>query len=271
MILSDPHAKSPVFVPLHPDTYVFELVVTDNTGVVSRPHTATFVVGNDPPEVQVVSPGTGMVGGQVAVQFTLADATADLANVQIEFSRDGGHTFQLATLIDEAPPVLIGRQTGTADAVSGPIMAEGKTHTFLWNTTEDLGTMSPVDVFIRVVLVDSESEAAGGPFTFHPLFDSVAQTCGLPSAEWDLSLAAWETLRTSLAQCQKDLATMVDGEIENLSLAISFERSAAKTDARAARDRPVVSGGGIADAPGRHQWRWAREVDDAGGDSPGLR
>ncbi len=166
--LSDPHAEAPVFAPQQQGIYKFELVVTDNTGLESRSQTATFSVGNDPPEIRILAPGTGMVGGQVAVQFTLADSTADLANVQFEFSVDGGGTFLSATLIDEAPPVLIGRQSGT----TGSVAVEGMTHTFVWNTTQDLGTTSPVDVFIRLTPAGSESGAASGPFTPNPPKDT---------------------------------------------------------------------------------------------------
>ncbi len=69
VVLSDSHANAPVFAAQQPGTYRFELVVTDTTGLESRPQTATFVVGNDPPGIQVVSPGTGMVGGQVVVKL----------------------------------------------------------------------------------------------------------------------------------------------------------------------------------------------------------
>ena len=230
MLLSDPHAKTPAFVAQQPGTYEFELVVSDNTGLVSRLQTATFVVGNDPPDVQVVSLGTGMVGGEVAVQFTLADSTADLANVQLEFSVDGGETFLPATLIDRAPSALGARQSDTTPSTNSPVAGEGERHTFVWNTTQDLGTMSPVDVFIRVTLVDSESGAASGPFTYHPLLDTVAEACGLPSGEWELSPAAWETLRVALARCQDNLLTVVNGEIDLLKPVFS-ERSIVKTGA----------------------------------------
>jgi hypothetical protein len=70
---------APSVVPQHAGTYEFELVLTDNNVLVSTPQTATFVVGNDPPEVRITSPGTHMVGGQVALQYMLTDSTADLA------------------------------------------------------------------------------------------------------------------------------------------------------------------------------------------------
>ena len=224
LTLSDPHIEAPVFAPQQPGTYKFELVVTDNAGLESRSQTATFSVGNDPPEIQVVSPGTGMVGGQVAVQFTLADSTADLADVQLEFSVDGGETFQPATSIDRAPPVLIERQSGTTVTATSTTAVEGVVHTFGWNTIQDLGRMSPVVVFIRMAPSGSESAAASGPFTYHPQLDTVAEVCALPSGEWELSRTAWETLRASLAQCQNNLLSAFDEEADILRL-VSSERS----------------------------------------------
>lgn len=212
VVLSDPNAEAPGFVAQQPGTYKFELVVTDNAITESRSQTATFVVGNDSPEIRVVSPGTGMVGGQISVQFTLLDSSADLASLQLEFSVDGGGTFQPATLVDRAPASLIGRQSDTTSSVAG----EGVPHTFVWNATQDLGIKSAVDVFIRVTPVDSEVGGASGPFTYHPLLDGVAEACGLSSGEWELTGTAWEALSGSLSQCQNDLLITFDGEMDIL-------------------------------------------------------
>ena len=218
--LSDGRIPSPSVVPQQAGTYEFELVVTDNTGLVSVPQTATFVVGNDPPEVQVTSPGTGMVGGNVAVRYTLADRTADLANIQVEYSVDGGHTFSPATLSAGDPDrsVVIGGMPNTADTAAS---AEGTQHTFVWNTLHDLGGTAQ-DVMVRVTPIDSEEAAAAGPFTYHPLLDEVTAACEVPDENWDRILGGWATLRITLTACQDRLVASLDQATDALHQASSI-------------------------------------------------
>ena len=216
VILSDPYDRAPVFVAQQPGTYTFEMVVTDTTGIKTTSQAAPFVVGNDPPELRVISPGTGMVGGQVGIQFTLADSTSDLVDVRVEFSVDGGETFNTATSV---APLALGETQSEAigaDAIS--TAGEGKAHTFLWNSIEDLGTKSQVDVFIRLTPLDSEISVASGPFTYHSLLDGVVEACALPLGEWELSRRAWEALGTSIARCQNDLLADFESEMDILRL-----------------------------------------------------
>ncbi|MDA1215729.1 MAG: hypothetical protein O2812_02510, partial [Chloroflexi bacterium] len=155
LIAGDPHTPLLSVVPQQAGAYVFELVVTDNSGLISVPQTATFVVGNDPPEVRVTSPSTGIVGWNVAVQFKLADSTADLANIKVEYSVDGGHTFSPATPSaasstgDPDRPVVIGSVPNTGGVSTNPEgSAAGAEHSFLWDTAHDLGA-TVQDVVVR--------------------------------------------------------------------------------------------------------------------------
>ncbi len=68
----------------------------------------------------------------------------------------------------------------------------------------------------------------GFGFTYHPLLDTVAEACAIPSGEWELSPTAWDTLKASLAECQNNLLTAFDEEVDILRL-VSSERSRGET------------------------------------------
>lgn len=213
-------SASPSVVPQHASTYEFELVVTDNNGLVSTPQTATFVVGNDPPEVRITSPGTGMVGGQVAVRYTLTDSTADLANIQVEYSVDGGHTFIPATPSTGDPdrPVISGRVPASTGAATS---LDGTEHIFVWNAAQDLGG-TVQDIMVRVTQADPEVASAAGPFTYHPLLDEVTAVCGEPDENGDGILDGWAAARTTLVACQNRLLASLARDADALRQASSI-------------------------------------------------
>ena len=78
-ISSDSSIKSS-FTPTTAGTYVFELVVIDNTGLSSTVQKSVFIVGNDAPEVTKTTPITGDPDFDL---LSIGDPDFDLLNIDI--------------------------------------------------------------------------------------------------------------------------------------------------------------------------------------------
>jgi len=96
-----------------------------------------------PPAVSVTTP-SGAVNDTVGITYRLIDFEAgDRADVSVEFSQDGGSTFQTAA------QAFVEGAEGTTNLTTSDT---GVDHTFFWNTAEDLGALNVTGVQVRVTV-----------------------------------------------------------------------------------------------------------------------
>ena len=105
------------------------------------------------------------VFGNVMISYSLIDANQDVCSIQVQFSPDGGITWQNATEVPGGD--------GTQNLASS-IAPNGFAHEFMWASNIDIGNVYNSDVEIRITPIDvvAGSRAAASTATF-----SVNNTC----------------------------------------------------------------------------------------------
>lgn len=107
---------------------------TQGASIVAGPYLLDNSV-NGPPTLQIASNLDGKeFVGRVPVQITLADAEADPATVEVEFSLDDGGSWDTATLINQFQPGMAG---------PFPTSANPSPHFVTWHAVADLAQISP--------------------------------------------------------------------------------------------------------------------------------
>ena len=98
------------------------------------------------PETEIVFPTGGTFSGSVKVKYILRDAQANLADIAVAYSIDGGNVFLPATE-DPTPP---------HEGISGLAVAPppGISHFYHWETTADLGYVLLPSVQVRIIAAD---------------------------------------------------------------------------------------------------------------------
>lgn len=100
-------------------------------------------VTDTPPAVSVTTP-SGAVNDTVGITYRLIDFEEDdRADVTVEFSQDGGATFQTAS------QAFVEGAEGTTNLTTSDT---GVDHTFFWNTEQDLGSVNVTGVRVRVTV-----------------------------------------------------------------------------------------------------------------------
>ncbi len=97
-----------------------------------------------------------MESGQVDIDLLLVDPVSDLARVNVEYSSDGGQTFQPAA---EAT----GSDLRLHPLVSSP---GGVGHRFVWDAAHDLGSTEARGVIVRAVLTNRSGTTTGTSSAF---------------------------------------------------------------------------------------------------------
>jgi hypothetical protein len=100
------------------------------------------------------------VTGNVMISYDLISANQDMCSIQVQFSPDGGITWQNATAAPGGD--------GTQNLPSG-IAPPGYAHEYMWASSVDIGNVYNADVEIRITPVDSvtgESGAASSTASF---------------------------------------------------------------------------------------------------------
>jgi hypothetical protein len=100
-----------------------------------------------PPAV-FITPIPATASGDVDVEYTVSDAEADPANVEVAWSLDG-------TAFSAATPVSGTSTAGLATSAAGVV------HHFLWDSRTDLGTAPQGTVYARIA--PSDAHGAGTP------------------------------------------------------------------------------------------------------------
>ncbi|MHC4661564.1 MAG: Kelch repeat-containing protein [Planctomycetota bacterium] len=113
-------------------------------------YTNVFIVNNDPnqttptpPLVSIVTPLTQQ-SDDVHISYTLYDAQSDAADIWVQYSLNGGQSFFNATEF-----------TGMGDGVTGLTTSPtGVSHTVVWDSKADMGTISSNQVVIKITPSD---------------------------------------------------------------------------------------------------------------------
>ena len=114
-------------------------------------------VANQAPSVVVTTP-TSPQSGNVSIGYSLTDAESNTCSIAVQYSGNGGMTWQTATAGSGGD--------GTTALTSSPT---GQSHTFIWASGSDNAILSPPNsnVEVRIIPTDSATGTAGtsGPFT----------------------------------------------------------------------------------------------------------
>jgi len=139
------------------DNVRIRITPTDTDGEGTAGSTTSFTVDNDTlPSVEITTP-EDPVSGDVTIEYALSDAESDNCSIVVEYSEDGGTTWETATAGTGGD--------GTTGLTSSP---DGTDHTYVWDSLTDLGTVYDTDVQFRITPTDTDGEgdtATSGNFT----------------------------------------------------------------------------------------------------------
>lgn len=105
---------------------------------------------NSPPRATIQTPASGQTGPEVTLNYTLFDNESNRCNVTIEFSTDGGNSFQPASDSGVAP------SEGAQNLTAAP---GGVTHVFVWNAVADLPAAGAGNVIVQLTPADADMGA----------------------------------------------------------------------------------------------------------------
>jgi hypothetical protein len=112
---------------------------------------APIHVDNDKTPSVIVNTPAGEVGGDITVEYTLADPENDVLSIKPEYSEDGGATWEPATV----------------DGVLTDIYSSGYLGSVVWRSDRDLGGTDQTDIAFRVTPADNDVGTAGRTENFH--------------------------------------------------------------------------------------------------------
>ena len=119
------------------------------------------VAGFLPPAGASVTTPAAAQRGNVPIQYKLTDAQSNLCAIQVEYSANGGASW--------SPATMAAGGDGASNLTSS---AGGTAHTYMWNSTADIGANLDNTVQIRITPTDvdgQEPAAATGSFTVNDL------------------------------------------------------------------------------------------------------
>lgn len=105
---------------------------------------------NTAPTASAVQPAVPQ-SGPIPIRYALMDPESDTAGIDVEYSTDGGATWQSATEFEH------GATEGKDGLATGPA---GVSHAFIWDSAHDIGEADFSQVRVRIVPGDSETGAA---------------------------------------------------------------------------------------------------------------
>ena len=113
-------------------TYTYQVMTRDqssnqNPGSYSIPASATTQMNQRPFVPSVTTPTSPQIGN-VTVSYILTDAESDTCSIQVQYSLNGGATWNPATAV-------LGQGDGTTSLASSPT---GVSHTFVWASGSDI-------------------------------------------------------------------------------------------------------------------------------------
>ncbi|MCX7702595.1 MAG: hypothetical protein N2234_00610 [Planctomycetota bacterium] len=178
----------------------------DHDGAGTSVEISISLDNNDPPSVVVDTP-VSPANGPITITYTLADTEGDICSITVEYSTDGGVTYEEAT-------------GGTGgDGTSGLSSSHtGESHTFVWDSFTDLGYAYYTNVKVRITPADTKSggwgeseafevnnneapiaqvntpttEQSGNVFLTYLLYDSNSDFLDIEIEWWDPFVSQWK-------------------------------------------------------------------------------
>ncbi|MGQ9706480.1 MAG: FG-GAP-like repeat-containing protein [bacterium] len=128
------------------DLSTVSLRLTPKDKDVGEPYvsSAIHVDNNLPPKVTMTVPG-GRLSGDVNIPYSISDNEGDTVSLRMEYSRDGGVTYILATIKGQVSGITQARYSGT----------------IVWDSMADLAGVNSGDIKLKLIAIDSDE---GEPF-----------------------------------------------------------------------------------------------------------
>ncbi len=143
----DPPTTTENFYRVYVDDYIISATTGGVMGFTIK--WASLSLGsppvNEPPTVVVTAP-SGMQTGNITISYTLIDETSDTCNVLVEYSIDGGTTW------NNAEPGTGG--DGTTNLASSPT---GISHSYVWDSVADNVATTSVEYDVRIRITPSDT------------------------------------------------------------------------------------------------------------------
>ena len=103
------------------------------------------------PSATVTTPSSGTHSGDVTINYTLTDANSDPCDILVQFSTDGGVTWQNATAAD----------VNETENLSSSPSSSGQAHQYLWASGLDIFDAHNSDVEISITPTDTVEDVTG--------------------------------------------------------------------------------------------------------------
>ena len=162
----------------------------EESNIVTRDITVTAV--DDVPTVSVTTPSSPQ-SGDVTINYVLMDAESETCSIAVQYSPDGGTTWNLAT------PGPGG--DGTTGLAASP---SGQSHTFVWASASDLPSTYNSNVKVRIQPTDPSGTGAAEStqaFTVsNPRMDVELRIVAAPASSdrmTDANFASYASLTTA--------------------------------------------------------------------------
>ncbi|MGA1871661.1 MAG: hypothetical protein ACMUJM_24300 [bacterium] len=139
------YAQAPTFIPDLQGTYQLNLNVSDSYKSTNKAVSLTvlYLSVNTPPSVSVTCPD-GTQTNNISILYRLTDKDSDPCSIKVEYSTNGGITFNSATSASGGD--------GITNLVASP---EGKSHLFIWDSTWDIGKNSYTNIILKITPKDT--------------------------------------------------------------------------------------------------------------------
>ena len=129
--------------------------------------------------------------GNVTISYTLTDAESNTCSILVQYSPDGGTTWNTATAVS-------GQGDGTTGLASSP---SGTSHTFVWASDSGFANAKNANVLIRITPTDTAVGTAGTSGVFTVNNYGQTSTLGL----YDPATSAFYLRNTTCLQGPNDL------------------------------------------------------------------
>ena len=168
-----------------------ELRVTPRDKDVGEPTIVSSIHldNNLPPKVTMTVP-SGKLSGDININYTISDNEGDAISLRLEYSRDGGVTYNNATLKGQVSGITPSKYSGT----------------IIWDSGADLPGVNSSDIKLKIYPADADE---GEPFESNPITISNNQTPMVTLGSPSMSSTGDITIPYNLSDNEGDIISLV--------------------------------------------------------------